>query len=155
MIVAELAEKLLSKSWKLALAESCTGGLVAHLLTKRPGASNWFLGSVVSYSNTAKHDILGVPEETLLNQGAVSKNTVEYMAKGACKIFKSNASLAISGIAGPDGGTPEKPVGLVYIAWNIESELEAEQFNFAGTRDEIIYQAAKAALAGLSRRLKI
>lgn len=110
-----ISKKLISKKMTLTFAESCTGGLLAKSFTDIPGVSEVFSGSVVTYSNDAKQKFLGVDEKTLEKYGAVSKQTAYEMAKGARLLFSSDIAVAVTGIAGPDGGSDEKPVGLVYI----------------------------------------
>ena len=124
------------KGWTLSTAESCTGGSIAASLTQIPGASGYFLGSVVSYSNEAKENILGVSKDTIEKYGAVSQETVREMVLGASQAFKSEFSIAVTGIAGPSGGTPEKPVGTVWFAmhrqgrepiiWNTQRKANRE-----------------------------
>ena len=126
---------------KITFAESCTGGLIASTLTKYPGASNCFDGSVVTYSNEIKHEWLGVSLETLKRYGAVSEQTVKEMLLGVLEISKANYAIAVSGIAGPTGGTKEKPVGTVYIGVANEKELKVEHHLFRGDRNYIQYQA--------------
>ncbi|MCC6711939.1 MAG: competence/damage-inducible protein A [Candidatus Dadabacteria bacterium] len=122
----------------LATAESCTGGLIAHRVTNIPGSSEYFLEGVVSYSNEAKEKILGVPHDALVEHGAVSGPVVEAMARGVRKLAGSDIGVAVSGIAGPGGGTPEKPVGTVYIGTDSASHgAGSERFLFFGTREEI------------------
>ncbi len=123
-LVAELADLLLEKKWTITTAESCTGGLVAAMLTDRPGSSAWFKQSVVTYSNEAKVNLLGVDEETLRQYGAVSAPVVEAMAHGALLNAGANIAVSISGIAGPDGGTVDKPVGTVWIGWAVEPDAQ-------------------------------
>ena len=111
-----VVELLTERGLTLALAESCTGGLIGDLLTDVPGSSRCFLGGIVAYANDAKVRLLGVPAAMLENFGSVSEQTVTAMARGACERFGADLGLAATGIAGPSGGTPEKPVGLVYLA---------------------------------------
>ena len=113
---ALIGQLLLQKKWTVATAESCTGGLIAHQLSAVPGASAYFKGSVVCYANETKENVLNVQKNTLLQYGAVSEETVSEMAKGVIKLMKADVALAVSGIMGPAGGTPEKPVGTVYVA---------------------------------------
>lgn len=129
---------LKERSLTLATAESCTGGLISHRVTNVPGSSAYFLEGVVSYSNEAKEKILGVPHETLLEHGAVSGPVVEAMARGVRKLAGSDIGVAVSGIAGPGGGTLEKPVGTVYIGTDSASHgARSERFLFFGTREDI------------------
>jgi len=113
---AEIGELLRAKGLTLATAESCTGGLLGHLITNVSGSSDYFLGGVITYSDEAKERLLGVAHETLAKHGAVSETTALEMARGAKNLFGADLALATTGIAGPGGGTEEKPVGLVYIA---------------------------------------
>ncbi len=138
----------------LSLAESCTGGLIAHRITNISGSSNYFLGGVVAYSNEAKEKILGLPHETLLRYGAVSEESARAMAEGARRLFVSDLALAVTGIAGPTGGTPEKPVGLVYIALAAEEEVRCERHIWSGDRLQNKAQSAEAALEMLIAYLK-
>jgi PncC family amidohydrolase len=137
---------LLQKGLTLATAESCTGGLLGHLLTNVPGSSDYYLGGVISYANQAKMKLLGVRQETLENHGAVSRETVLEMAHGVRQALSAHLGLSISGIAGPGGGTPEKPVGLVWIGLSAPALGEARRFHFSGDRLAIKEQSAHAAL---------
>jgi len=130
----------------LAVAESCTGGLIGHLITNAPGSSDYFLGGVIAYSNQTKVNLLGVQKDTLMLYGAVSEETVLEMARGARKILGADIGLAVSGIAGPGGGTLEKPVGFVWIGLSAEILDEAWQHQFCGDRQEIKNQAAEHSL---------
>lgn len=112
---AQVGAALLERGWTIATAESCTGGLIAHRLTNIAGSSAYVIGSVVSYSNAVKMSLLRVREQTLAQFGAVSEQTAREMALGACRLFDVDLALSVTGIAGPGGGTPEKPVGLAYI----------------------------------------
>ncbi len=139
---------LIRKKGKLAVAESCTGGYLAHLITSVPGSSQYFEGGVVSYSNEVKHSILNVRELNLKKHGAVSEFVVNDMAINTMGLFDVDYTIAISGIAGPGGGTPEKPVGTVWIAVANPMKVVAEKFSFGteGGREVIIQRAARAAL---------
>jgi nicotinamide-nucleotide amidase len=139
-------EHLLKIGKTLSLAESCTGGTIASLLTALPGASKYFIGSLVAYSNKIKVNELNVSASALKNFGAVSEQTVIEMALGACKLFKSDYSVAVSGIAGPDGGTDEKPVGTVWIAVAGPRGVVSKKFRFSTNRERNIRMAALAAL---------
>ncbi len=146
--------ELLKKSGRtLSIAESCTGGYLSHLITSIPGSSAYFQGTVVSYSNEIKHDLLGVSNSDIEEYGAVSSEVVEAMAKGVYKRFKSTYSLAISGIAGPDGGTTEKPVGLVWIALAGPDGISSHRFVFGKERSRNIRRAALMALDLLRKEL--
>lgn len=150
-----LSQKLLAHHVMLATAESCTGGGVSHVLTSRAGSSKWFERGFVTYSNDAKREMLGVRRQTLKAEGAVSEAVVQEMAEGAILHSHAHISVAISGIAGPDGGTKSKPVGTVWIAWSgLHMPTQARLFQFEGTRDVIRDDAIKAALKGLIQRLE-
>ncbi len=133
----------------LATAESCTGGLLASTLTDTPGSSEWFAGSVVAYSNEVKAKLLGVRPEILETHGAVSEPVVVAMAEGVLKTIGADISVAISGIAGPGGGSPDKPVGTVWMAWAWASGSRARLYNFSGSREAIKQQSVMAAINGL------
>jgi len=146
--------RLLKKQKKtLALAESCTGGLISHRITNIPGSSAYFLGSVVSYSNDSKESLLNVPKETRKKYGAVSRETVLRMAKGAKAVFGANIAAAITGIAGPGGGTKEKPVGLAFIAVVSEKNSKTRKIICKGNRKSIKTQFADAVLSMISKQL--
>jgi nicotinamide-nucleotide amidase len=151
----EVVGRLLNaRKLTLAVAESCTGGLIGHRLTGVPGASDYFLGGVVSYSNEAKYDLLGVPAEVLAQTGAVSPETARDMARGVRQAFHADLGLAVTGIAGPSGGSPEKPVGTVYIGLASEAGEEVWHYQFYGNRAEIKILTAESALDRLRRKLK-
>jgi nicotinamide-nucleotide amidase len=137
---------LAEKQQTLATAESLTGGLVAHRITQIPGASDWFRGGVVAYTNRIKAEVLGVPQALLDEHGAVSAPVAEAMALGCRARLGTDIAVSTTGIAGPGGGTPEKPVGLVYVglAWN--GGVAAQSFNWGGTRLEVQSRTAKMAL---------
>lgn len=145
--------KLLEKGVTLSLAESCTGGTIASMLTALPGASRYFTGSLVAYSNKVKVNSLGVAPETLKRFGAVSEQTVREMAIGANRVFKTDYTIAVSGIAGPDGGTAEKPVGTVWISLAKPNVVLTKQFRFSTNRERNIRMASLAALKMLSENL--
>jgi nicotinamide-nucleotide amidase len=140
--------------WSLACAESCTAGLFTAAVTGRSGASAFFRGGVVAYSNDVKRDVLQVNQDVLDTHGAVSRECAAAMATGACALFRADACVAVSGIAGPSGGTPDKPVGTVCIAVQIRGESSAEQFRFSGTRKRIRLYAVRMALKMLEDRLR-
>ena len=144
---------LLAQRLTLAVAESCTGGLLGHRLTSVSGASAYFERGVVVYSNRAKEEMLGVPASVLAEHGAVSAPCAEAMARGICERASSACGLAITGIAGPDGGTPTKPVGTVFVGVSVGGDVAAHRFHFAGDREAVKGQSAQAALDLLRRRL--
>lgn len=137
---------LIKNKLSFATAESCTGGYIAHLLTSIPGSSAYFSGSVVAYSNQIKANVLNVSEETLATFGAVSKETVTEMAQNIRTLFKVDIAVAVSGIAGPDGGTADKPVGTVHIAVAYRKGIIAQQFQYGKIRERNIISAATSAL---------
>jgi nicotinamide-nucleotide amidase len=140
------------KGYTIATAESCTGGLVAKRLTDVPGSSAYFLEGIVSYSNAAKADLLGVEPDLIASRGAVSPEVAESMARGVTSRAGSTIGVGVTGIAGPDGGTADKPVGLVYIALADDVQAEAKQFTLFGSRVEIRQRASQAALDWVRRR---
>ena len=152
--VARLAARLTSSGKMMGTAESCTGGLIAALLTSVPGSSNWFKGSVVAYSNEVKEKVLGADPVILEKHGAVSEETAIAMAGGARKLLNVYCALAVTGIAGPGGGTPEKEVGTVCFAWDLKGELSSETEKFTGSREQVREKAARHALDGLLCRLE-
>ena len=133
----QLGKILAEKNLTVACAESCTGGLLTGRLTDTPGSSAYVEGSIVSYSNRIKNSVLRVKEDTLKKFGAVSEETVREMATNVREIFKTGIGLSTTGIAGPGGGTPEKPVGLVYIGISDGKKCFVKKCNFSGTRSEI------------------
>jgi nicotinamide-nucleotide amidase len=141
-----IGELLVERGSTLSLAESCTGGMIAHLITSVPGSSRYFMGSVVAYSNKIKEKVLGVSAESLATYGAVSEQVVSEMASGVLKHFGTDYSIATSGIAGPAGGTLEKPVGLVWIAAGSREKIITEKFNFGNFRETNIQRASLTAL---------
>jgi PncC family amidohydrolase len=142
----KLGEKLLKHGLTLATAESCTGGLVGNLITNVAGSSRYYLGGVVAYSYEAKVDLLSVSWDTLNVHGAVCADTVKEMAIGARCALKSNVAVSLSGIAGPDGGTPQKPIGTVWLGLSSKDGSWTRQYTFSGQRMEIKMQAAQEAL---------
>ena len=130
----------------LSTAESCSGGLISHRITNVAGSSHYFSGGVVAYSNDAKMEMLGVQEETLTKHGAVSEAVAREMARGARQRFHSDLAVAVTGIAGPGGGTGEKPVGLVYMALSAADEERAEYKVFSGGREDVKAHSAERAL---------
>ncbi|MGN7989546.1 competence/damage-inducible protein A [Pedobacter sp. 22226] len=142
------------KGLTLSTAESCTGGYIAHLITQHPGCSSVYWGGAVAYAYELKESILGVKENTLTTFGAVSEETVTEMAEGAIKHFKTDYAIAVSGIAGPDGGTEDKPVGTVWIAISSRHKTVAKVFNFSNKRIQNIERSAASALTMLLNLLK-
>lgn len=145
-LAKKLGEALAKRKLKLAIAESCTGGLVSKRVTDVPGSSRYFVGSICTYSNDAKLRLLGVPEKALKAHGAVSDEVAVEMTRRACKLFSADAAIGITGIAGPDGGTDAKPVGEVHIAVVLSGDASVETMNFKGDRESVREQAADAAL---------
>lgn len=141
-----IGDKLKLRGETISTAESCTGGYIAHLITSLPGSSQWYNGSIVSYSNEAKHNLLEVPTDLLEKFGAVSQEVVESMALRVKEKFNTTWSIAVSGIAGPDGGTVEKPVGTVWVAIAGPNYLQSEHFLFGDNRERNIRRSAIAAL---------
>jgi nicotinamide-nucleotide amidase len=153
-LVETLATRLIARDARIATAESCTGGWLAKCLTDRPGSSAWFEYGFVTYGNAAKGAMLGVGEGTLAAHGAVSEEVAEQMAIGARLASSAEIAVAITGIAGPDGGTADKSVGTVWLAWAGPGPvLVAEQRQFEGDRDAIRRQSVAAALTGCIGRL--
>ncbi|HEM61547.1 MAG TPA: CinA family protein [Chloroflexi bacterium] len=142
----QIAEILTQRGLTLAVAESCTGGLLGHRITSVSGSSAYFQGGVISYSNEAKERLLGVPLQTLVEHGAVSEETALAMARGARRLLATDLALSITGIAGPSGGTPEKPVGLTYIALAAEDAEVVEKHIWQGDRSQNKELSAEAAL---------
>lgn len=147
--VSELGECLRVHDNKLATAESCTGGLLSSTLTDVAGSSEWYAGSVVAYANEVKANLLNVEQALLDKYGAVSEPVVLAMAENVLKVVGADVSVAISGIAGPTGGTPDKPVGTVWMAWAWPGGSRAKLYNFSGDRSTVKEQAVMAAINGL------
>lgn len=147
----KVADLLLSRHVTIAVAESCTGGLICHRLTNISGSSDYLMAGIVSYSNRSKIDLLGVPEETISRWGAVSEQCVKAMAEGARRIAGTDYGLAVSGIAGPTGGTEEKPVGTVFMALADHNDTVFWKDLFRGTRLQIKEQTSEAALERIER----
>ncbi|MGB9756945.1 MAG: CinA family protein [Candidatus Bipolaricaulaceae bacterium] len=154
MLEAEVGELLREKGLTLAVAESCTGGLLGMRITEVPGASDYFRGGIIAYSNEVKREVLGVPAGILEEKGAVSPECARAMAEGARRVCRADLALATTGIAGPTGGTAEKPVGLVYIALASPEGVRVERHEFRGSRQGVRWSASEAALALLQRYLK-
>ena len=144
---AALLRELIGRHLTVATAESCTGGNIAHLITAIPGSSEAMLGGIVSYANSAKEHLLDVSRETLEAYGAVSIPVVEQMARGACRAFGADIAMATSGMAGPGGGSPDKPTGTVCIAVCKGERVVSHTFHFHGNRGEVIDLASREALS--------
>lgn len=138
---------------EVTAAESCTGGGIASAITGVAGSSAYFTTGYVTYANAAKTRLLGVPESTLAEHGAVSEAVVNAMVLGACSESGADLAVAVSGVAGPDGGSAEKPVGTVWLAWGDGADQQAECFHFPGDRQAVREQAVRQALVGLVARL--
>ena len=152
-IVEELAAALLARGWLLATAESCTGGLIAGACTDLAGSSHWFERGFVSYRNAAKTELLGVPAELIAQHGAVSEPVARAMARGAVAHARAQVAVAVTGVAGPGGGSADKPVGTVWFGWQLPGRTETECRRFDGDRAAVRAQTVAHALAGLVRRI--
>ena len=154
-LIDQLFEKLLSKKWRLVTAESCTGGMIATAITDKAGSSAIFERGFVTYSNEAKIENLGVSPETLQKHGAVSEETAIEMAKGALQNSHADIAVSVTGIAGPDGGSSKKPVGLVYIGYALKDGLaQATRHNFTGSRAEVRLHSTREAIEHILNIIK-
>ncbi len=154
-LVRDLGGLLLEREETLVVAESCTGGWVGKVITEQPGSSGWFSCGFVTYSNDAKLRLLGMREETISVHGAISGETASEMAEGALKVGRADWSLAVTGIAGPGGGTEAKPVGTVWFAWAGRIQpSETEMRRFEGNRHAVRAQSVEHALSGLLKFLQ-
>ena len=149
----QLARALQQRGWMMATAESCTGGMIAARCTDLAGSSLWFERGFVTYSNAAKTELLGVPADTIVQDGAVSESVARAMASGAVAHAQAQVSAAVTGIAGPSGGSPDKPVGTVWFAWQVDGQLSSELRRFAGDRASVREATVVHALQGLLQRL--
>jgi PncC family amidohydrolase len=145
-LTRQLAQLLSSSGKSCSVAESCTGGMIGATLTSVPGSSIWFFGGIIAYDNDVKMRILGVPETILAEKGAVSAETVEIMAKEAADLIETDCAIAVSGIAGPGGGTEDKPVGLVFIGIYFGGKSVSFRHQFEGDREEVRSTTVAAAL---------
>ncbi|MGK0381588.1 MAG: nicotinamide-nucleotide amidase [Flavobacteriales bacterium] len=152
-LAQRLGNKLFAKGWQISCAESCTGGGVGYAITSISGSSAWFKKGYITYSNDAKQELLGVTEQTLIQHGAVSAATVEEMAAGAAKQANAEVAVAISGIAGPDGGTSEKPVGTVWFGFFINGQSMSQKQLITGDRQAVRIKAIEFALSSTLRLL--
>ena len=154
-LAMRLGERMLSRGLRLATAESCTGGWIAKVVTDIAGSSAWFERGFVTYSNAAKQEMLGVRAATLSADGAVSEPVAREMVAGALARSQAEVALAVTGIAGPGGGSPEKPVGTVWFAWGQPDRgVVARCHRFAGDREAVRHQAVRVALEGLLEHLQ-
>ena len=149
-LATQVGIALRTRNRTLAIAESCTGGWIAKVITDIPGSSGWFDRGFVTYSNAAKMELLGVREATIAEHGAVSAEVVAEMATGALERSRADLVLAVSGIAGPDGGSPDKPVGTVFLSWALrDGPTRAECRHFEGNRDHVRLRTVTIALQGV------
>jgi nicotinamide-nucleotide amidase len=149
LLAQQVGVALKERGMTLVTAESCTGGGVAQAVTMISGSSAWFDRGFVTYSNTAKEEVLGVSPDTLEQHGAVSEQTIREMANGALQYSRAQVAVAVSGIAGPTGGTPEKPVGMVWFAWGTNDTVQAVCHHLPGDRDTIRAKSVQIALQGV------
>jgi nicotinamide-nucleotide amidase len=152
-IAQQLGEILCKKNAKITTAESCTGGAISEAITSVSGSSQWFEFGFVTYANSAKRQLLGVSEETLEQYGAVSEQVVKQMAQGAIKQSEADYAIAVSGVAGPDGGTEEKPVGTVWVCWQTPSQIWTHKLVLSGDRQAVRTEAVKKSLQQLLQHL--
>ncbi|GAC06756.1 MAG: nicotinamide-nucleotide amidase [Paraglaciecola chathamensis] len=152
-LAQQLGEQLQQLGWSVTCAESCTGGGIGYAITSASGSSSWFKSGYITYSNEAKQVMLGVSEQTLAEFGAVSQAVVEQMALGATKAAMANVAVSVSGIAGPEGGSAEKPVGTVWFGFAINGDVSTACQCFSGDRHEVRAQAIEYALSQLSSLL--
>ena len=153
-LAQQTGQQLINKNMRLATAESCTGGWVSKVMTDIGGSSQWFECALVTYSNQSKQDLLGVSEQVLNDFGAVSEQTVKAMVLGLLDRCQADIGLSISGIAGPGGGSDDKPVGTVWIAWALTGKVvECMRYVFEGNREQIRCMAVTEALKGVQRHL--
>ena len=152
--MANLADILLKKGWLMATAESCTGGMIAAACTDLAGSSNWFERGFVSYSNEAKTELLGVDAALIVHHGAVSEEVVRAMAQGAIRHSRAQVAVAVTGVAGPAGGSAAKPVGTVWFGWATPAGVVSEMFCFDGDRAAVRMATVRHALARLAELLK-
>ena len=146
--VSAVAQLLMASRQTLCVAESCSGGGIGYTLTGQPGSSQWFTGGVICYDDNVKRRLLGVAEELLRTHGAVSEQVAIAMARGVRELLHTDLSVAVTGVAGPAGGSAQKPVGTVWIAWSSARGSSARHFLFAGDRDQIRAQTITSALQG-------
>jgi len=148
-----IAGLLVERGWTLGVAESCTGGLISHCITNVPGSSTFFVGGIVAYANRIKRDLLGVPEALLVAHGAVSRQVALAMAKNVRRVLGSDVGIAVTGIAGPTGGSAQKPVGTVFVALSSPLGDEVKHHTWNSNREENKRLSAEAALALLEGQM--
>ena len=155
-LVSQVGQALVESDAMVVTAESCTAGMIAEALTEVAGSTAWFDRAYITYSYESKREMLGVKETTVQKKGAVSEECVTEMALGALQQSHAKVSIACSGIAGPGGGTPDKPVGTVWLAWAVQGQEDviSEQFHFEGDRHSVREQTTEAALKGVLKLLK-
>jgi len=154
-IAVKTGELLLNRGWRLAAVESCTGGWIAQTVTSLAGSSDWFECGLVTYSNASKESLVGVPGSMISRYGAVSAEVAEAMVSGVLQRTGAHAAVSVTGIAGPGGGSDEKPVGTVYIAWQFPGvDTVSERFHFHGDRDEVRRQSVATAFSELVRLIQ-
>lgn len=153
-LAKKVGERLKAARARLVTAESCTGGWAAQVVTSVAGSSGWFERGFVTYSNDAKREVLGVHEKTLTTHGAVSEETAREMAQGALSRGKGDIALAVTGVAGPGGGSPGKPVGMVCFAWASAGSIRSETRQFSGDRESVRRQSVVRALEGVLQHLE-
>ena len=152
-IARKTGEILLGRGWRLATVESCTGGWICQVVTSLAGSSDWFECGMVTYSNTSKAALVGVPGSLISSYGAVSAQVAEAMVSGALERTDASVAVSVTGIAGPGGGSEEKPVGTVFMAWQFPGGAAvSERFHFHGDREEVRRQSVATALSELARR---
>ncbi len=152
-LVEVIGDLLRARGWTVAVAESCTGGLLGQRLTEHSGASDYFWGGAIAYDNAAKRDLLGVSAETLERHGAVSEAVAREMATGACERSGADCSIAVTGVAGPTGGTEEKPVGTVFLGVRVAGATVVKHRHYPGTRDMVRVRAAQGGMDLLRRTI--
>ena len=148
-LVQQLSELLIERGWMMATVESCTGGMISEAITRKPGSSDWYERGFVTYSNEAKQELVGVSSESLCEHGAVSSVVAREMAAGGIQSSRADLAVSVTGVAGPDGGTEEKPVGTVWIAWADRNGKVIDQgYLFPGDRQQVRLASAQSAFAG-------
>ncbi len=152
-LAAQLGKLLVKRHWRISSAESCTGGWIAKCFTDIAGSSDWFEGSVVSYSNRIKVELLGVSADTIETDGAVSETVVRQMARGVIDLTGAEVSISVSGIAGPGGGSDDKPVGTVWLCWQLPGHVSTECIHVEGDREAVRQGTVKHAIEQLIQLL--